>query len=146
MSPVVLRGGALSSQALLATQSLNSEGQPHRSAAHFLQLSAALVLHPASSCPVMPRDRRPRQRAGNLRLPRCLVPVRATAAGAAAGHPSDKEALVKSDVGDPAQAQAIPGPRVPAGQACNPVFYPVPALARPGYRLVPGSAQAHTNG
>ena len=51
--------------------------------------------------------------------------MRAAAAGAAAGDPSDKEALVKGDVGDPAQAQAISGSPPPAGQA----RHTAPALA-----------------
>lgn len=50
------------------------------------------------------------------RLPRRAVLVHATAAGAAAGDPSDREALVKGDVGDPAQAQSIPGPATQLGQ------------------------------
>ena len=84
--------------------------------------------------PTTPYGHRRRQRAGSLRLPRGFAPVRATAAGAAAGDPSDKEALVKGDVGEPAQAQAISrapgaisGSRSPAGQACE----PAPALAHP---------------
>ena len=71
--------------------------------------------------------------------------MRATAAGAAAGDPSDKEALVKGDVGEPAEAQAISGApgalsgsRSPAGQACQ----PAPALAHPhtAYPLIQAMA------
>ena len=89
------------------------------------QLYAASVAEvPLTSCPTTPYGHQYRQRAGSLRLPRDFAPVRATAAGAAAGDPSDKEALVKGDVGEPAQAQDLSGSptsgsRSPAGQACQ---------------------------
>lgn len=82
------------------------------------------------SLPYRPRH----HQACGPRLPRRAALVHAAAAGAAAGDPSDREALVKGDVGDPAQAQSIPGPatqlgRVRSAARLPPGFTPLQAVS-----------------
>ena len=109
-------------------------------------LSLHLSLNRILSTFGMPYRPRHHQACGP-RLPRRAVLVHATAAGAAAGDPSDREALVKGDVGDPAQAQSIPGPATQLGQVSSathllPGFTPLQKGVAQVWR-VPGGAEAY---